>query len=80
MENIKNILENLFSPLSKDYCVYFYFLSVISFICVLISILLFSAKAFKNKGKTLCLDLLTVIPLYLVLYFKNRLLYSMCIN
>ena len=80
MENIKNILENLFSPLSKDYCVYFYFLSVLSFICVLISIILFSTKACNNKGKTLSLDLLTVIPLYLVLYFKNRLLYSMCIN
>ena len=27
MENIKNILETLFSPLSKDYCSLFYYLT-----------------------------------------------------
>lgn len=77
---MNNILENLFSPLSKDYCVYFYFLSVISLIIVVLSVIIISVKAFKNKGKTLVLDLVTIVPLYLIVYFKNRLLYSMCIN
>ena len=37
-------------------------------------------RASKNKGKTLVFDLITVVPLYTVLYFKNRLLYTMCVN
>ena len=77
---MNNILENLFSPLSKDYCVYFYFLSVISFIMALLSVIMISVKAFKNKGKTLVFDLVTIVPLYLIVYFKNRMLYSMCVN
>ena len=80
MENIKNILETLFSPLSKDYCSLFYYLTIGSFIAIILSIIMLLTRAFKNKGKTLVFDLITVLPLYVILYFKNRLLYTMCIH
>ena len=77
---MQNILDTLFSPLSKDYCSLFYYLTIGSFIAIILSIIMVLTRAFKNKGKTLVFDLITVVPLYTVLYFKNRLLYTMCVN
>ncbi len=77
---MQNILDTLFSPLSKDYCSLFYYLTVGSFIFVIFSIIMILTRAYKNKGKTLILDLITIVPLYTVIYLKNRLLYTMCIN
>ena len=77
---MQNILDTLFSPLSKDYCSLFYYLTIGSFIVVILSIIMVLTRASKNKGKTLVFDLITVIPVYTVLYFKNRLLYTMCVN
>ena len=77
---MQNILDTLFSPLSKDYCSLFYYLTIGSFIVVILSIIMVLTRASKNKGKTLVFDLITVIPVYIVLYFKNRLLYTMCVN
>ena len=77
---MQNILDTLFSPLSKDYCSLFYYLTIGSFIAIILSIIIILTRASKNKGKTLVFDLITVVPLYTVLYFKNRLLYTMCVN
>lgn len=71
---------DLFTPLSKEYCLYFYILSVLGFILMSIALIfgvfgLFSKNGTKNMGK-----LFMVVSAYFILYFQNRLLYSMCVN
>lgn len=73
----------LFGPLDIEYCVYFYFLSVMQFlICIFILAylafsLIFGSKKFDAKmiGTTVFGALL-----YGVIYFQNRLLHSMCVR
>jgi hypothetical protein len=79
---MKELFSGLFSPLSVDYCMFFYYLtvlSVISLIYVIVSglILLFT-KVEKGKHLVFLGNLFfSLIPLGLM-YFQNRLLFSMC--
>lgn len=79
---MKELFSSLFSPLSVDYCMFFYYLtvlSVISLIYVIVSglILLFT-KVEKGKHLVFLGNLIfSLIPLGLM-YFQNRLLFSMC--
>ena len=75
-------LEHFFTPLGKEYCVYFYAGSVISFIvfwlmliggiCILI---MHGSKAGYGPYVMMVYSIT-----YGILYFKCRLLYSMCVN
>ena len=73
-----SLVDNLFSPLGKEYCVYFYWLSVIAFIFLLL--VLYNSLIALLKGKFNVLYF--VISLFGpgLMYFNNRLLYSMCLN
>jgi hypothetical protein len=73
-----SLVDNLFSPLGKEYCVYFYWLSVIAFIFLLL--VLYNSLRLLLKGKFKVLYF--VISLFGpgLMYFNNRLLYSMCLN
>ena len=73
-----SLVDNLFSPLGKEYCVYFYWLSVIAFIFLLL--VLYNSLIALLKGKFNVLYF--VISLFGpgLMYFNNRLLYSMCVN
>ena len=73
-----SLVDNLFSPLGKEYCVYFYWLSVIAFIFLLL--VLYNSLIVLLKGKFNVLYF--VISLFGpgLMYFNNRLLYSMCLN
>lgn len=73
-----SLVDNLFSPLGKEYCVYFYWLSVIAFIFLLL--VLYNSLRLLLKGKFNVLYF--VISLFGpgLMYFNNRLLYSMCLN
>ena len=73
-----SLVDNLFSPLGKEYCVYFYWLSVIAFIFLLL--VLYNSLMLLLKGKFNVLYF--VISLFGpgLMYFNNRLLYSMCLN
>ena len=76
---MSDITNDLFSPLSKDYCIYFYFLSIFGFISL---ILLLVSSLFigisKRKGMTFYMQMMAIAAGYFVFYFQNRLLYSMC--
>lgn len=65
----------LFSPLSKKYCVYFYFFSVLGLLGLLLCIFDFVVYlvGFKSMG------LLPFGVSFAFIYFQNRLLYSMCV-
>jgi uncharacterized membrane protein YhaH (DUF805 family) len=67
-----------FNPLGREYCSYFYWLSVIAFIFLLLALVDSVANLLKGKINLLTL----VVSLFgpFLLYFNNRLLYSMCVK
>jgi len=81
VESLLKIDKALFSPLNKNYCFYFYYLSVFFF--TLFVFLIFTIGFTTMTSKTQSLTIEQVVWLLinpLVLYFINRLYYSMCIN
>lgn len=72
-------MEYIYGPLSSEFCIYFYFLSMFGFILFCFTAILglymgiSKGKSFEFYFKTVMLCLA-----YLVFYFQNRLLYSMC--
>lgn len=74
----QNLNAQLFSPLSKEYCVYFYSLTVISFALLVLSI--GSTVYYLVEGKVDIFSGLMSLLGPALLYFNNRLLYSMCVH
>jgi uncharacterized membrane protein len=76
-----DIQQKLFSPLGKQYCLYFYILSVIGL--VFVAVVLFSAVVIgvsKKKGLEFYFAAIIGSLGYAIFYFQNRLLYSMCVS
>lgn len=78
-EFVSNLEDQLLTPLGKEYCLYFYYMMVISLIILVINILSIVSCIVKTKGKNLFRDMMMIIPGFL-LYFQSRLFYSMCVN
>ena len=74
----QDLKSDLFSPLSKDYCLYFYILTIISFVFLVISVV--NSVMYLSKGKGKVTNAVMSLCGPLLLYFNNRLLYSMCVN
>lgn len=78
-----NINSTIFSPLNKDSCIYFYILMIIFFVVMVITVmsgLLFAVtKPSKINFSLITHFILIIINIFLV-YFVNRLYYSMCVN
>jgi hypothetical protein len=71
----------LFGPLGRDYCIWFYFLSILGFV----AFLLFAIPAIiigiqKRSGLQYYFSVFFVSSLYLITYFQNRLLHTMCLS
>ncbi len=78
---MNNLTEMLFSPLSKDYCVWFYGWTIFSyfwFIIVLISSIVYGIK--QKKGMEYYFMSTIAALAYFLIYFQYRLLYSMCVK
>uniref|UniRef100_A0A6C0DN89 Uncharacterized protein n=1 Tax=viral metagenome TaxID=1070528 RepID=A0A6C0DN89_9ZZZZ len=76
-----NYVDTLFGPLSKQYCVYFYFLSIFGFI--LLAVFLISSIVVglsKRKGLDYYMQVVGIALGYAIFYFQNRLLHSMCVG
>ncbi len=74
-------LDNLFGPLPKSYCLYFYYLSIIGFVLLVLSIVgTLSMILSKPRGYSFYMSSLMVAVSYLIFYFQNRLLHTMCIH
>lgn len=71
---------SLFGPLDKSYCNYFYFVSMFSFILLILSILslLYSLVILKVRSQFMIINSITVMFSLFLGYFSNRLLYTMC--
>ena len=72
-----------FGPLPREYCNYFYFLSIIFgmlFMFSTISIVIFLLLHFKKANAMFIIhSLLVLINLFLA-YISNRLLHTMCVK
>ena len=76
-----NFVDTLFGPLSKQYCVYFYFLSIFGFILLavfIVSSILVGLS--KSKGLDYYMQVVGIALGYAIFYFQNRLLHSMCVG
>jgi hypothetical protein len=80
---MNNLFLKYFSPLDKNACVYFLIISVIFFMLLLFAILGEIIYVYKNLKslnlRTFTTGLLLIFNIFIV-YFVNRLLYSMCSN
>ncbi len=72
-------VQNLFTPISKKYCDYFYILSIIFFVLFVAAAVVGIMSLFDKKGMKL-VDVLILVTQPLILYFINRLYYSMCVG
>lgn len=72
-------MTNLFGPLGKEYCIWFYFLSILAFISIVLFLVPAIYKGIVSKKDIwYYLGVLTVTMMYGISYFQNRLLFSMC--
>lgn len=69
---------DLFTPLGREYCAYFYWLTVLAFIFLLVALYRGLVVLFKGKFNVMNFVLSLLAPF--LLYFNNRLLYSMCVQ
>ena len=72
-----------FGPLSRKYCVWFYWLSVIGFVMLILLLISATIFLFTNKrgmNTSLVYSIIQSALFYLVVYFQNRLLYTMCVK
>ncbi len=74
--------NKFFTPLGKEYCVYFYAVSVVSFIVFWLTIIGGVGSLIMHGSKAGLTPYLMIIHsiTYGIIYFKSRLLYSMCVN
>jgi hypothetical protein len=72
--------ERLFSPLGVEYCAYFYYLTVISFVLLVVTVVGFVMTSLQGKNKMRMLDMLVISSQMALFYFVYRLQYSMCVG
>lgn len=78
-----NDLNNyFFGPLPKEYCLYYYFLAVISAVVFVITSLSFVAFIVKSKKIKIgvWLGMFNTLLSIFIGYFVSRLLYTMCVK
>lgn len=74
-----SIQSNFFSPLGKEYCAYFYWLMIFSFIFVILGLIIVLKSMFVGNLNELTANIFNFLMIFVV-YFNNRLLYSMCVH
>tara|TARA_Y100000389_G_scaffold184460_1_gene202943 strand:- start:569 stop:796 length:228 start_codon:yes stop_codon:yes gene_type:complete len=73
-----SLAHDLFGPLGRNYCVYFYYLTVVAFIFFLVAAVHTVGAMMTSKADWWSLLMGLVGPF--LLYFNNRLLYGMCVQ
>lgn len=77
----KNAMSELFGPLGREYCLWFYWLSVMGFALMAMLVVSGLVMGIQKKVPThFWFSLFWSASMYAVFYFQNRLLYSMCTN
>ena len=79
----QSVMNAYFGPLPREYCVYFYALSIIFgfiFVTSLLSILFFVVMHFKNVNSMFIINSLLLLFNTFLAYLANRLLHTMCVK
>lgn len=73
-------IEKFFGPLDNRYCDWFFILSVLGFVMLVVLLLssLFVGLTSK-KGADFYMQTLSIALGYAIFYFQNRLLHTMCV-
>ena len=72
-----------FGPLSRDYCLYFYFMTIFFFVMIILGVIgLISAIVYKPKKFDMVFIMHSVMLMInaILAYYVNRLLNTMCMN
>ena len=80
---MNTFMYNYFGPLPREYCVYFYFLSImfgIMFVFSAVSIAYFMVMHFKIVNTMFVSNSLLVLINTFLAYIANRLLHTMCVK
>ncbi len=80
---MNSFMNNYFGPLPREYCVYFYFLSIIFgmiFMFSAISIAYFMIMHFKKVNVMFISNSFLVLINTFLAYIANRLLHTMCVK
>lgn len=77
---MNNLHDYFFSPLSREYCGYWKFLMYISFVIFAVTVLTVLSSLLNNKGKGGLEKHFSRVFQAGLVYFVNRLMYSMCVN
>ena len=77
------IVDKLFGALGKESCLYFYVLSILAFvllIVVLLSAIVYIIRHYKRLNYVALTHFLVVSIHLLIAYFVNRLLHTICVK
>jgi len=82
---MNNFMESYFGPLNlkPEFCLYFYYVSVVFFIMFALSslgLLVYVVKNFKKIKTEYLINSISLLLSTFISYFANRVLYSMCLS
>ena len=76
---MSDFMNSVFGPLSGEYCLYFYYLSILSFFLLMVAVVTGIVTGLrKDKSFEFYAGVVGASLIYLVTYFMNRLMYSVC--
>jgi len=78
-----SFMSNYFGPLGKEYCLYFYLMSIMFFVIMIFAVfgLIFTLiKKRKEVNTMFIINGVMLLTNSILAYFVNRLLHTMCIN
>jgi hypothetical protein len=76
---MSDFMNTVFGPLSGEYCLYFYYTSILSFFLFVAGLVVGLVNGLqKKKGIMFYVFLVGGLLTYLVSYFVNRLMFSVC--
>lgn len=76
---MNKLLDSLLGPLGPEFCNYFYILMIISLVVLAAAVIGVIRRLLTDK-KADILTLLVILVQPLLVYFVNRLLYTMCVG
>ena len=77
----QEMMNSIYGTLPKDYCLYFYVLSVFGFVLMVFTLLVSLVIGITRKRDfSFYFSAMMGVFAYGLFYFQNRLLYSMCVN
>jgi hypothetical protein len=78
---MSDFMQTVFGPLPGEYCLYFYYLSIFSFFLFVLAVVTGIISGLR-RGKSLgfYISVVGASLMYLITYFVNRLMFSVCSN